>query len=60
MSKFSQPNAQLDLGASLAFLKVFRLTGGADDVLNRPFWRGGITLIYDDEDLTSILVKSRM
>jgi hypothetical protein len=58
--KYSQPTAQLDLGGSITFLKAFRLTGGADDVLNTPFWRGGISLIYDDEDLTSILIKSKM
>lgn len=58
--KFSQPNAQLDLGGKITFLKSFQLTGGADDVLNTPFWRGGVSLIYDDEDLTSILIKSKM
>ena len=60
ISKFSQPNAQLDLGGKITFLKSFQLTGGADDVLNTPFWRGGISLLYDDEDLTSILIKSKM
>jgi hypothetical protein len=60
ISKFSQPNAQLDFGASIPLFKVFRITGGADDVLNTPMWRAGLTLIYDDEDLTSILIKSKM
>ncbi len=60
LSKYSQPTAQLDVLGKITFLKSFQLTGGADDVLNTPFWRGGISLIYDDEDLTSILVKSRM
>lgn len=60
ISKFSQPNAQLDFNASIPLFKVFRITGGADDVLNTPMWRAGLTLIYDDEDLTSILIKSKM
>jgi hypothetical protein len=60
VSEFSNPTAKLDLGGSFTFLKIFKLTGGADDVLNSPLWRGGISLIYDDTDLTSILIKSKM
>jgi phospholipid/cholesterol/gamma-HCH transport system substrate-binding protein len=60
ISELSNPTAKLDLGGSFTFLKVFKLTGGADDVLNSPLWRGGISLIYDDTDLTSILIKSKM
>ncbi len=60
MYKYGQTTPQLDLGLSLGFLKVFRLTGGADDVMGTtPMWRGGVSLIYDDEDLTSILVKAK-
>ncbi len=55
--RYGDPRSQLDLGASLAFLKDFRLTGGAADVLNRPEYHVGMTLIYDDEDFTDILVK---
>jgi hypothetical protein len=58
--RFGNAVSQLDLGASLAFLKAFRLTAGAEDVLNNPRYRAGLTLIYDDEDLTSILVKSKL
>jgi phospholipid/cholesterol/gamma-HCH transport system substrate-binding protein len=57
MYRFGNSVSQLDLGASLAFLKDFRLTAGAEDVLNTPRYKAGLTLIYDDEDLTSILVK---
>ncbi len=60
LSKYSQPTAQLDLEGSIPLFKVFRISGGADDVLNTPMWRAGLTLIYDDEDLTSILIKSKM
>ena len=55
--RFGNTVSQLDLGASLAFLKDFRLTAGVEDVLNTPRYKAGLTLIYDDEDLTSILVK---
>ena len=58
--KFSHPTAQLDLSGSFTLFKAFRFTGGADDVMNTPFWRGGISLIYDDEDLTTIFVKSKL
>jgi phospholipid/cholesterol/gamma-HCH transport system substrate-binding protein len=58
--RFGNAVSQLDLGASIAFLKAFKLTGGVEDVLNTPRYRAGLTLIYDDEDLTSILVKSKM
>lgn len=57
--KFSQPVSQFDLGASLAFMRAFRLTGGVDDIGNTPRYRAGLTIIYDDEDLTSILVKAK-
>jgi phospholipid/cholesterol/gamma-HCH transport system substrate-binding protein len=60
LSKFSQPTAELDLNGSLTLFKSIRLEGGADDVMNTPFWRIGISLIYDDEDLTTIFIKSRM
>ncbi len=56
--RFSQPVGQFDLGASLAFMQAFRLTGGVDDIGNTPRYRAGLTIIYDDEDLTSILVKA--
>ena len=56
---FGYDVAQLDLGASIAFLKDFRLTLGAEDMLNTPRYKMGLTLIYDDEDLTSILVKAK-
>jgi hypothetical protein len=58
--KFSRPTAQLDLGASLTLFKAFKITGGADDVMGTPMWRGGLSLIYDDEDLTTIFIKSKM
>lgn len=57
--RFGNSVSQLDLGASLAFLKDFRVSVGADDILNNPRYRAGLTLIYDDEDLTSILVKAK-
>jgi hypothetical protein len=58
--RFGAAVSQFDLGASVAFLKNFRLTGGVEDIANTPRYRAGLTLIYDDEDLTGILVKSRM
>jgi hypothetical protein len=57
--RFGNSVSQLDLGASLAFLKDFRLTAGVEDALNTPRYKMGLTLIYDDEDLTSILVKAK-
>lgn len=58
--RFGNAVSQFDLGASVAFLEAFRLTGGVEDMGNTPRYKMGLTLIYDDEDLTSILVKSKM
>jgi phospholipid/cholesterol/gamma-HCH transport system substrate-binding protein len=60
LSKYSQPTAQMDLNASYTLIKLLKFSGGADDVLNTPRWRAGLSLIYDDEDLTSILIKSKL
>jgi len=57
--RFGNAVSQFDLGASVAFLKSFRLTGGVEDMGNTPRYKMGLTLIYDDEDLTSILVKAK-
>jgi|GEM_PF-2002520 phospholipid/cholesterol/gamma-HCH transport system substrate-binding protein len=57
--RFGNVVSQLDLGASIAFLRDFRLTGGVEDLFNTPRYKMGLTLIYDDEDLTSILVKAK-
>jgi len=56
---FGNPKAQFDIGLEMALLKAFRLTAGVEDIANTPQFRMGLTLIYDDEDLTSILVKSK-
>jgi len=58
--RFGNTVSQFDLGASISFLKNFKVTGGVEDIANNPRYRAGLTLIYDDEDLTGILVKSRM
>ena len=58
--KLSQPTAQLDVVGKLKVLSVFRLTGGVENAMNEPRYFGGLTLVYDDEDLTSILIKSKM
>jgi hypothetical protein len=58
--RFGGVVSQFDLGASISFLKSLRLTGGVEDIANNPRYRAGLTLIYDDDDLTGILVKSRM
>jgi hypothetical protein len=58
--RFGQTVSQFDLGASISFLQAFKLTGGVEDMANTPRYKVGLDLIYDDEDLTSILVKSKM
>jgi hypothetical protein len=58
--RFQHPNAQFDFGGDLNFLKVFSISAGVDDAFNTPRFRAGLKLIYDDEDLTTILIKSRM
>jgi phospholipid/cholesterol/gamma-HCH transport system substrate-binding protein len=66
-SRFSRDVADIDLGAHYRIYNVFSLTGGVDDVLaNRltvnglaaqPRYHAGLTVTYDDEDLTTILIK---
>ena len=58
--RFGNPVSQFDIGAKIAFLQAFRLTGGVEDLANTPRFRVGLSIIYDDEDLTSILIKSKM
>jgi hypothetical protein len=63
--QFSRPTAQLDLAAKYRFFNVFALTGGVDDLLAAnntlagtvPRYHGGLTVTYDDQDLTTILLK---
>lgn len=56
--RFERPTAQLDLAAKYRVFNVFSLQGGVDDALaGTPRYRGGLTVTYDDQDLTTILLK---
>jgi hypothetical protein len=55
--RFDRDRMQTDLAARWRFFNAFSLTGGADDVLNMPRYRGGLMVTYDDQDLTAILIK---
>ena len=55
--QFGRDTAQLDLAGRWRFFNVFSLTGGADDVLLKPHYHAGLMFTYDDQDLTSILIK---
>lgn len=55
--KFGRETVQMDLAARYRFFNVFSLTGGADDVLTTPRYKGGLMFTYDDQDLTAILIK---
>lgn len=56
---FGNAISQFDLGASYAFAQAFNLNVGMEDIANARQFRVGLELIYDDEDLTSILVKAK-
>jgi phospholipid/cholesterol/gamma-HCH transport system substrate-binding protein len=56
---FGNAVTQFDLGASYAFAQAFQLTFGVENLAATPQVRAGLVLIYDDEDLTSILVKAK-
>jgi phospholipid/cholesterol/gamma-HCH transport system substrate-binding protein len=56
---FGNSVAQFDLGATYAFAQAFNLTLGVENLADNPQFRLGLELIYDDEDLTSILVKAK-
>jgi hypothetical protein len=56
--KLDRPTAQVDLVAKYRIFKVFSLKGGVDDVLTSGrAWKGGLMVTYDDEDLSTILIK---
>jgi hypothetical protein len=58
--RFGNAVSQFDAGVKIAFLEAFRLTGGVEDIANTPRFRVGLSIVYNDEDLTSILVKSKL
>jgi hypothetical protein len=55
--QFGRDTAQLDLAGRWRFFNVFSITGGADDVLLTPHYHAGLMFTYDDQDLTTILIK---
>lgn len=56
---FGNITPQLDLGVKYAFAQAFNLSVGVENFSDIPMFRAGLELIYDDEDLTSILVKAK-
>lgn len=58
--RFGNDVSQFDIGAKIAFLEAFRLTGGVEDIANTPKFRVGLSIVYDDQDLTGILIKSKL
>jgi uncharacterized protein YoxC len=58
--RFGNAISQFDVGVKIAFLEAFRLTGGVEDIANTPRFRVGLSIVYNDEDLTSILIKSKL
>jgi phospholipid/cholesterol/gamma-HCH transport system substrate-binding protein len=56
---FGNAVTQFDLGATYAFAKAFELTAGVEDIAVAPRFRVGLVLLYDDQDLTSVLVKAK-
>jgi uncharacterized protein YoxC len=58
--RFGNAISQFDVGVKIAFLEAFRLTGGVEDIANTPRFHVGLSIVYNDEDLTGILIKSRL
>jgi phospholipid/cholesterol/gamma-HCH transport system substrate-binding protein len=56
---FGNSVSQFDLGASYAFAKALMITFGVENMAVSPQYRAGLVLLYDDEDLTSVLVKAK-
>lgn len=56
---FGNTISQFDLGASYSFAKALMVTFGVENLAVSPQYRAGLVLIYDDEDLTSVLVKAK-
>ena len=57
---FDRNIPQVNFGANLRFLNFFTLTAGVDDTFqNIPYYHGGLTFTYDDQDLSTILIKAK-
>jgi phospholipid/cholesterol/gamma-HCH transport system substrate-binding protein len=50
---------QLDVRAGVVFLDFMELTAGAEDVLRRPFYKAGLTIHYQDDDLLNVVFKAK-
>lgn len=49
---------QLDAQGGVVFLDLIELNAGVEDVLYQPFFKGGLTIHYRDNDLINVLLKS--
>lgn len=57
---YERSTPQIDLGVKYRFLNFFTLTAGMDDSLQTtPFYHGGLTFTYDDQDLSTVLIKAK-
>lgn len=50
---------QVDVQAGVLLLDVLELTAGAEDILRHPFYKAGLTIHYQDEDLINIGLKTK-
>ncbi len=50
---------QLDVRTGVAFLDIMELTAGVEDVLRQPYYKAGVTLHYQDDDLLNVIFKTQ-
>jgi phospholipid/cholesterol/gamma-HCH transport system substrate-binding protein len=49
---------QLDLRAGVVVWDLLEFTAGAENILQTPFYKAGLTIHYRDDDLFNVLVKT--
>lgn len=49
---------QLDVRAGVTVLDAIELTAGVEDVLRSPFYKAGLTIHYQDDDLLGVAFKT--
>jgi phospholipid/cholesterol/gamma-HCH transport system substrate-binding protein len=51
--------AQVDVRTGVVLIDILELTAGAEDVLRTPFYKAGLTLHYQDDDLLNVIFKTQ-
>ncbi|NTV53390.1 MAG: MCE family protein [Candidatus Firestonebacteria bacterium] len=51
--------AQVDVRTGVMLVDFMELTAGVEDVFRRPFYKAGLTIHYQDDDLLNVIFKAK-